>query len=380
MDNIDFLIKDAVYKFLTQAEKGTVYINYTSFFINFENNLIKRTHKHTNLDIPMLEVKNENVFFELIKKYILSTLEVRKFYNSQLENLIFQRLVHLFCNATYDDFNNIERHIEKVINFHHNKLIDKTIIKNVDCLDNSDIVINVIKQGYEMETPYAITFTIQKEINGEIYQCDLPNISIGISGNTCYIYSVQHPKNSQNNVDNFYNKKIKRLLYKVNAGLVNEFDDEIVAIDKVSPSAIISLSILFSILNNLGINEIEVVPFLPVRFHNKYFSNNSIASYLIDCQPDEYDTAEKKESIIKEFEEKTIKLQNNLTQKFIMDFFRLQYHFNSIVIRTFPQEYNYNSENNDNIQIISVNELYTDNKFLSEIVDKTRQALQNKVK
>lgn len=63
-----------------------------------------------------------------------------------------------------------------------------------------------------------------------------------------------------------------------------------------------------------------------------------------------------------------------------MDFFRLQYHFNSIVIRTFPQEYNYNSENNDNIQISIVNELYTDNKFLSEIVDKTRQALQNKVK
>lgn len=157
MDNIDFIIKDAVYKFLTDAEKGTVCVNYIPLSINFENNLIKKTHLHINIDIPMLTIKNEKSFFELIKKYILSTLDVRIINISKLENLIFQRLVHLFCNATYDDFSNIERHIEKVIDFHHNKLIDKTIISNIACLDNSDIIINVIKQGYEMETPYALT-------------------------------------------------------------------------------------------------------------------------------------------------------------------------------------------------------------------------------
>lgn len=374
MDNFEFIIRDTVFKFLTEAENGIIYVDNYPFSVNFDNNVIKRVYIPKNIDIPMLKVKNEAVFLELIKKYILSSLAGLKMNNSQLENYIKQKLIHLFCNASSEDFANIEKHIKKVTDFHYNKIIDKAVISNVEFLDGSDIVIDVIKQSYEMETPYAITFKIQKVINGIINQYDLPNISFGISGDTCYIYSVQHPKNTNNNDNTSYNKKIKRLLYKVNAHLETDFDDDIVAIDKVSPSAIISLSILFSILYNKGINKIEVVPFLPIRYQNKSLGNLTRASYLIKSQCDEYNTDEKKRAIIKEFEEKTNKLQNNLTQKFIMDFLRLEYHFKGITVKSFPQEYS------DSMQVRIEDILYTDNKLLSEIVDKTRQVLQNKVK
>ena len=171
-----------------------------------------------------------------------------------------------------------------------------------------------------------------------------------------------------------YTKKIKRLLYKVNEGLISDYDDELLSIDKVSPSAIISLSILFTLLEHININKIKVVPFLPMRYQNKDDNYSSELNYLLNSQPDEYKTSIQKEKLKEEYALKQLKIQNNLTQKLIMDFYRLQFHFNSIQIKSIPMELS------DDMDVSINGELYTENIFLSQIIDKTRQSLQNKVK
>ena len=69
-----------------------------------------------------------------------------------------------------------------------------------------------------METPYKLTFTLKN--NEDTHE--LPSIYYGIVEENgikkCYVYGILASKNNENNR---FNKKINRLLYKINDGVID---------------------------------------------------------------------------------------------------------------------------------------------------------------
>lgn len=177
--------------------------------------------------------------------------------------------------------------------------------------------------------------TIKKE-NDEYY---LPSISYGIQNNCCYIYTVKNKKIFSNNKD--YEKKIKRLLYKLNDKVQTD-DSEYISykngddyypenIIDVSPSAILSLSCFLKLLYEKGITKLKVVPYLPIRYKNKEAYYQKLYDYKSKI-------VDNKEELLSILEKEHLKVQTNLTEKLVRDFRRINFHFPNVKILSFPME------------------------------------------
>ena len=137
------------------------------------------------------------------------------------------------------------------------------------------------------------------------------------------------------------------MLYKINEGV---YESEIIEykdykeyrasyypenISDVSPSAVLSLSVFLNQLVELGITKIKVVPFLPIRYNAKKEAYQRKINYLI--KKDNLSLEEQKE-IEQKYLEEHLRIQNNLTQKFLRNFFRINYHFPNVSIYSSPFE------------------------------------------
>ena len=159
----------------------------------------------------------------------------------------------------------------------------------------------------------------------------LPTINYAIDKDICYIYSIQ---NKIPNEENNYTKKIKRILNKINANVEDKTEyqkkDTILG---TTPSFILTLSLFMKILNKENINKIRVVTLMPDR-------------YLEKKATEEYDAD---------------KIQENLTQKLILNFYRLKYHHPEIIVN-YPMYDGYSMIDDPNID----NDLIIDIKDLTE--------------
>ena len=307
--------------FFEQCETGRVQID--DFFYN-----IHFTINHSlNDNVPVITVKNMELFYNYIKQFI-------SLFNLSQKEDILKKLVYLFSNLSFSDFNNIESYVKRNIDFVQNRLFEN---KNISFLDQQ---IEVSTREYYQESPYCFTINITNGVD----KYELPIISYGISNNVCYIFAVQDKNLDKNNC---YNKKIKRLLYKINSGV---YDVESVEyknykengssyypenISDVSPSAVLSLSIFLKQLADLGITKIKVVPFLPIRYNAKKEAYKRKINYLI--KKDNLSITEQKE-IEQKYLDEHLRIQNNLTQKFLRNFFRINYHFPNVEIYSSPFE------------------------------------------
>lgn len=222
---------------------------------------------------PVLIINNKEKLIDLMEEYVyLCDQNSNIFSNYDLKTRIKCYLASLFANALYEDFANPTLFIKKYIDFYQNKLCDNDLFV-YNNFDDSKIIIEDKKQDIRMETPYVFKISFNKD--KEIYK--LPKISYGISNNICYIYAVQNEKNE---ISSSYQKKIKRLLYKLNDN-VSELETEEYRdykngdnyypenISDVSPSALLSLSIFFDVLKNKGIEKVNVVSLLPIRYNSR---------------------------------------------------------------------------------------------------------------
>lgn len=168
----------------------------------------------------------------------------------------------------------------------------------------------------------------------------MPTISYGIADDVCYIYAIQDKNKDKISL---YNKKIKRILYKINNGVKDTQDYEQYKngesdyypenISDVSPSAILALTIFLKQLSNLEISKVKVVPFLPIRYNAKEQAYKNRIDYLLTNG-----RLENKNEMIEYCKNEHLRIQNNLTQKFIRNFFRIAYHFPNVLITSFPFE------------------------------------------
>ena len=165
------------------------------------------------------------------------------------ESLIKNIILTIFSNARYIDYEKPIQYLNKYMKFFDditlNNYDNKVITSEISSLENSTIVVNNIKDKYGYETPYAFDISIKNE-NTEYY---LPTINYAICDDICYIYSVQ---NKKKNEENIFNKKIKRILNRVNSGVLNDTDyDKENTILGTTPSFILAMTIFFEILKIL---------------------------------------------------------------------------------------------------------------------------------
>lgn len=251
--------------------------------------------------LPTLVVDNREEFFNSLGNFIQEYLDFYGFERAITEfgedNIIKCIIMTFFSNARYIDYEHPIEYINRYIDFFHNKVSD-CFINNISLLDGSNIITNTKKDTFGYETPYYFETVVT---NGDD-RCYLPNISYGISGNTCYIYAIQ---NKNKNEDNVFNKKIKRALNKVNGNVFNDTDYDIKdTILGVPSSFVVSLSVFLKSLKSSGINNVEVITFLPDR----YFEKKATLEYDGDL------------------------IQENLTQRLVLLFYRIGHHINGIQV------------------------------------------------
>lgn len=261
-------------------------------------------------------------------------------------------LTLVWVNATYEDLRNPVRFIQKYIDFNNNPLFEDefTYASNIESLNDADIDVIIKREPANMETPYSFNAQINLFDNGKENNYYLPSICYGISGDICYIYSIQNSGMFASNPG--FEKKIKRLLYKMNENVSshesedfkeykrlekqgNNMEDEFYHenISDVSVSAILALTVFMDSLNDMGIKNIKVVPFLPIRYKNR--KSEYEKKYQLKLKQLKVDEIKE---LKQNLEEKRLLIQSNLTNKFVRDFMRLKHHFNGIGILSYPME------------------------------------------
>ena len=261
-------------------------------------------------------------------------------------------LTLVWVNATYEDLRNPVRFIQKYIDFNNNPLFEDefTYASNIEFLNDADIDVIIKREPANMETPYSFNAQINLFENGKENNYYLPSICYGISGDICYIYSIQNSGMFASNPG--FEKKIKRLLYKMNENVSshesedfkeykrlekqgNNMEDEFYPenISDVSVSAILALTVFMDSLNDMNIKNIKVVPFLPIRYKNR--KSEYEKKYQLKLKQLKVDEIKE---LKQNLEEKRLLIQSNLTNKFIRDFMRLKHHFNGVGILSYPME------------------------------------------
>lgn len=354
---LDDILKKAVNKEvdIDIIEDNIIYTHVFNIGFNTLKNG-KLISKDTTL--PVLCFPNSDLFFDLLEEYVIECDKHPNFFISQnLETRIKGYLIELWSNALYEDLSNPCNFVKKTINFYKNPLDFEELeySNEIEELDNSNIIIYNKKQDIKLETPYSFTPCI-KQGDEEFY---LPSISYGISDGICYIYAIQN----KYKIVTPFQKKINRKLYKINEKVVDSETQEYVDykngdwyypenISDVSPSAILSLSIFLDVVNSFGFNDVKAVSLLPIRHNSKEFTYEKKYDYYSNNLNKEEQT-----QLLDNYNKERLQIQTNLTEKFIRDFRRLEYHFDNIQINAYPMDF-------DEYMHISIDEFVLSNNDL----------------
>jgi len=364
---------DLIDEFLKEIEIGRVETIDRIYYIKIHVNSLEKNNDDL---IPVLKIPDKEKFRLKIDEYIKKILELSNKKIKIDRDFIKDSMAHLFANATFTDLSKPEIFIDKYINFMD---MDIPVVDNIngifdDVVNDSDIAYNstlvgkIEKQSSFQETPYVFKSSIQKDPDSKY---NLPGISFGISDNICYIYAIKNDKVEENNLE--YNKRIKRLLYKLDNHVKENESLEYIEyknnninyypenITDVVPSAILSLSFFLTTLYDYGISKVKIVSFLPVRYNAKKTSFEYITKRRIDK---ENLNIEESKKLIKQSENEHLRIQNNLTNKLIRNFNRLNFHFSNIEIVSYPFE-------QDEFLNMSINPFEkTNNVILERIINK----------
>lgn len=328
-------MREIFYELLKEASVGKVIIDGDEAPIAFNSN-IEGNYLGNDSNMSTLVVNRLDDFIRMLTEYIelelrLGRKQVR--YVEEDKNRIKALMAYMFVNMSTEDFLNPVEAVRKKIAFLKDttfSLLNDDI--NVGVLGGVNLNIKQEIQSIYMETPYRIDFTLEKD--GKIVE--LPYISYGIvkenGEKTCYIYSIMNHK--VNKDDEELKKKVNRFLYKLNEGVYasesQEFKDYKEGrsdyypenISDVTPSFVLSTVIFLTLLQSKGIENIKVVPYLPLR----YLSRDIMAREVND------------ENIRKQRIERNNQIQNNATEKMIRTLRRASYHMGCVEEISYPYE------------------------------------------
>jgi polyhydroxyalkanoate synthesis regulator phasin len=316
----------------------------------------------TNLFIPTLEINN----LEEFNKSLIAYYEIAKeFYKDSIDpDIDFDKsiLTLLWNNATEEDFKNPVFYINKYMSFIKNKLDIDSSFKSIgfsEILD-SNIEISLKKEPIYEETPYGLYVRCLKDNIPNYF----PVCRFGISDNKAYIYAVQQvSKKAPSEEEKQYEKKIHRKLFKVNENFEKEEEIDNITnpenLTGINPSALISLTVLLSILEKNNIKEIIMPSFLPVRYNAKRIKNTIIKNNMIKKGK----LTEEINSLLNDLNKEQDNIQRNISDKSLRNIRRLEYYFNNINVTSYPMEL-------DTSAHINLSEYeYCNNPLLQEIYE-----------
>lgn len=272
-----------------------------------ENGIFLTPTKQEEFFRPNTVIKNIEEFETLLKKYVnyLNTSN-KNFYKIDKKHNFSSYMYYLVKTLTNSDNQDLSQYIQTFIGFLHDNnfknLKKEGKIGSIN-LDNEnsnyfDVLARRAEEYYGSETPYTMRYALDKKG----FKYTMPFVRYGISGNQAYIYSIQRKGKT-----NFKHKRIKELNGKfnsVNSGVKHDRD--------ITPSMLVSATIFLGMLKGIGIENIKIADFLTRRFgHYEGFP-----SY-----------------------EESLKLQENITNKFLKTFNRLANQFNGIDIISYPNDY-----------------------------------------
>ncbi len=320
-------MKDIFYEVIKEASTSTITIDDEKWNIGFNtiiyNNGKEKLEYYNDNNLSTLVIKNEPEFFKLLEEYINKEIDLNRkninFLHNTKENQIKSLISYLFVNASPMDFANPLEYIKRRILFLEDKTLDEKryiSLKNTFNKAGNSIYLKIdnIKQDIRMETPYRLDFTLI-DLNDNDLCFKLPSISYGISEENnekvCYIYSIQNQKEDTTEKNITKNKKISRMLYQINNDNIEE------DVKDVSVSAVLSLSILITLLKRKNIGKMKAILYLPVRYLSRDISANN--------QTNE----EKKELLL----QRNDLIQTNITDKFLRTIRRVSSQYEGINIK-----------------------------------------------
>lgn len=326
-------ILDIFYNFIVpEAARGSVdcfmYYN-ICFSTSIEGKVINSTIS-SYINSPFLEIKNKNTFDELLVQYVNLALEyyddsyfydevLSGAYRTEENNICKEKVLMtlLWGNATIDDFQDPCAFLRRQITYlERTPLCEKEKLGYSATL-NGEIFTEVTKTSkISWESPYMFSANIVND--DDIY--DLPVIHFGVTEDMVYIYSIHQKKKSR------WSKRINRALYKANENFRPTENEK--NLKDVTPSSLIALAIFLLHCKNIGYVNFKIVPYLPERWIDKRIMISKKVK-----------KTNQKAELYKEKMEELLRIQDNLTQKFIRTLIRLQYHYgDSISITSYPFE------------------------------------------
>lgn len=354
MDNIN--IDKIIDEILHEMQNGKVDADIILFMKMYTNN-----DTHTEM-IPVLNLKNKELFYEKIKEYVKVFENVVQIISaSEREGYIKRIITLMLADMSIIDFNDPCLFVQKKIDFTKNQQLENKIIE-VPAL-GGDICLDI--QTYGKETPFCFVPRLMCEDN--IYE--FPTISYGVSNNKCYIYAMQDYNKSH---DTSFSKKIHRKLYKLNKDVYENETDEYKDyqegrseyypenVSDVSPGFILSLALFLNEIYKSGITKVEVIPYLPIRYENKI---KSLAKLAMNEAKKKNLSREEKIKIFLDSVKNQKNIQSNITEKFIRCFYRVAYHFNNVEITSTPFDVD------DRLHVKLSEFEYSDNELLNDIIN-----------
>lgn len=298
---------------------------------------------------PILVINNTASFFSALEDYINKAIVF--YYDGVITHDNIKSLVcYVLSNATDFDLSNPVSYLNLRSNFLNYDISYPIIYKNILGYDS---VIRIKKEKAILEAPYSFSCKL-KYLDTEF---EFPNIFFGISIDTCYIYAIQNKFREKNELQ----KKINRLLYKINDGYEFNCDSNFLNPNDVTMSFLAIITIFINYLNELGIYKINVPVNLPIRYNAHYESYRRRLEYNKEVL-DNDDFIKYKDDL----DLKNKYYDDNTIMKLIRNFYRLQSQGDVLKINKYPFL-------EGSILSININkdEMFN-NELLNELLNKTK--------
>ena len=352
------MLEEILNEIIKEAKTGQVEIDNDTWPIAFNTVILEDNYEKivwNDQNNITLMIKNKERLLELLENYIEIEFQKQRktitFFSDKEKNHIKWLIAYLFVNATTEDFLSPVKLVTRNIRFLKDTTFDfletPLEVKMSENLLNSTLVVQKNTNSTSMETPFRIDMYLKNVIDGKEVRYNLPSIYYGIRNTTCFIYSIMMPKqkSEMSEEEKTFNKKINRILYKINdgtkelesqeyfdykSGLSDYYPED--NISDVTHSFLLAINTFISLLQMKKINNIKVVTYLPLRYQSRELAANRVEEIQTKNENEEnYNKAN-------ELRERNEHIQENITNKVIRTIRRLALQNPNIKIVQLPYE------------------------------------------
>lgn len=295
--------------------------DYTGSYVRFNDKkyIIGKNNKE-DLDIPNSVINNidemEESLKELVSVYKSSNHDYGILLMDEEEDNIKKFFMWIMRNATINEFNDLNKYINKYISFiKDNSFNDYTKPNYMGQFNNDELWFKLSKSDVAFETPYYFLFMLRNNM------LKLPCVRVGINNNTANIVALQSAKGNGLNEEEL-NSYIKKNMPKSKHFRM------------YNPMHMTSIILTLGLLKGKGINKVEISDYLPFRY-SKLIEEGKLTTDEINHQ------------------------QERLTDKNIYTYFRILEFSTGIDIYSLPD--------NDSPFILELNDIHFNNEFLQGI-------------